>query len=150
MGKIANLVKRLEKFNPDEVLQDVLKDTKLPEQLVKDRLNKTGTRSTGQKIKTKRAKRGVYANATIFIKMRKGQPYDRVTLKDTGEFQKSFEKKLLKDAFQITGNSDKKDGMIEDNIDFENVLNLSTDENSKLVKEIRPDYVKATRKAVGF
>lgn len=149
MGKLAELQKRLEKFDPDEVLNDVLKDTDKPETLIKDRLNKKGERSTGEKIKTKRAHRGVYANTTIFLKIKKGQPYDRVTLKDTGDFQKSFEKKLLKDALQIEGNSDKPDGKIEDNVDLTNVLNLSNNEISELVKEIKPTYIQAVRDIIG-
>ena len=150
MGKLANLIKTFEKFDPDKALNEVLKDTKKPEELIKKRLNEKGLRSTGEKIKTKRAKRGVYANRTIFEKIRKGQPYDHVTLKDTGAFQKSFEKQLLKDAFQVKGDSDKKDGLIEDNVDFTNILNLSDSEISELVKEIKPDYIKEVRQTVGL
>lgn len=149
MGKLSDLLKRLEKFDPDEVLNDVLKDTDKPEELIKERLNTKGERSTGEKIKTRRAKRGVYANYTIFEKIRKGQPYDKVTLKDTGAFQKSFEKELVKQAFAIKADSEKKDGEIEDNVDLKNVLNLSKDEISKLVDEIKPDYVQKVREAIG-
>lgn len=150
MSKLENLQKALQKVDYDSILNDVLKDTNTPEELVKKRLNEKGERSTGVKIKTKRAHRGVYANATIFIKMRKGQPYDRVTLKDTGDFHKSIEKKLLKDAFNLEGDSEKPDGNIEDNVDLTNVLNLSDDELTELVKEIRPDYIQKIRNTIGI
>jgi len=153
MGSLKNLQKRLEKFDPEKVFTEVLSETEKPEELVKERLNKTGTRSTGEKIKTYSAERygkGVYMPFTIAMKKSKGQPTNRVTLKDTGAFQKSFEKKLLKDAFQIEGESKKPDGEIEDNIDFTNVLNLSKNEIKELVKEIKPLYIQEVRAVVGL
>jgi len=153
MGSLKNLQKRLEKFDPEKVFTEVLSETEKPEELVKERLNKTGTRSTGEKIKTYSAERygkGVYMPFTIAMKKSKGQPTNRVTLKDTGAFQKSFEKKLLKDAFQIEGDSKKPDGEIEDNIDFTNVLNLSKNEIKELVKEIKPLYIQEVRAVVGL
>jgi len=153
MGSLKNLQKRLEKFDPEKVFTEVLEETEKPEELVRERLNKTGTRSTGEKIKTYSADRygkGVYMPFTIAMKKSKGQPTNRVTLKDTGAFQKSFEKKLLKDAFQIEGESKKPDGEIEDNIDFTNVLNLSKNEIKELVKEIKPLYIQEVRAVVGL
>jgi hypothetical protein len=66
-----------------------------------------GEDSTGDSI-------GEYSNATIFGtvnfkgKIQKGQPYDRVTLKDTGDFYKSFSCKYLSGGdgeIQITANT---------------------------------------------
>jgi hypothetical protein len=44
---------------------------------------------------------GGYTTRTIQIKQRKGQPTDRVTLKDTGEFYKSFSVDVFRDEFVI-------------------------------------------------
>lgn len=38
-----------------------------------------------------------YAANTIAIKKRKGQPYDRVTLRDTGEFHRAFRLQVIGD-----------------------------------------------------
>ena len=153
MGKLSELQKRLEKFDPNEILNEVLKDTKKPEELVKERLNEEGKDSKGRKLRTYGAKgfgKGVYTPYTTMLKKQKGQPFDRVTLKDTGAFQKSFEKILLKEAFNIEGNSKKDNGEIEDNVDLTNVLNLSKNELSELVNEIKPDYIEAVRQSIGL
>jgi tRNA U34 5-carboxymethylaminomethyl modifying enzyme MnmG/GidA len=153
MASLKSLQERLNKFDPEKTFTEVLKDTEKPEDLIKERLNKTGTRSTGEKIKTYSAEqfgKGVYMPFTIAMKKSKGQPTDRVTLNDTGKFQKSFEKKILKDAFTIEGDSKKPDGEIEDNIDFTNVLNLSKDEIKELVTEIKPLYIQEVRAVVGL
>lgn len=42
-----------------------------------------------------------YANSTIAYKKRKGQPYDRVTLRDTGEFYKKMYAKADNDKIFI-------------------------------------------------
>ena len=153
MGSLKSLLEKVSAFDPEKTFTEVLKDTDKPEELIKERLNKTGTRSTGEKIKTYSAERygkGVYMPFTIAEKKKKGQTTDRVTLNDTGKFQKSFEKKLLKEAFQIEGDSKKPDGDIEDNIDFKNVMNLNKDEIKELVKEIKPLYIKEVRAFVGL
>jgi exonuclease V gamma subunit len=133
-------------------LKDVLSTTDKPENLIRQRLNARGLRSDGTKIVTKKARKygkGVYTPYTIFLKKQKGQEYRHVTLKDTGEFQKSFEKKFIKDALNIKANSQKEDGDISETVDLTNVLNLSGNEITELVKEIKPDFIKETRKAIG-
>ena len=55
---------------------------------------------------------GKYSNYTINIKKEKGQPTDRVTLKDTGEFYKSFRVRWIASGngmIQITANTMKED-----------------------------------------
>lgn len=62
---------------------------------------------------------GEYSRATIYGtsayegKISKGQPYDRVTLKDTGAFYESFSMKLTNDGFIISANTIKGGGSIE-------------------------------------
>ena len=48
-----------------------------------------------------------YTARTIQIKQRKGQPYDRVTLRDTGEFYKSLHVEFDDDGFYVTSTDDK-------------------------------------------
>lgn len=151
MGKLTNLHKALVSYDPDKILSGVLKDNEdFINDLVRDRLNEKGEDSTGKKLKTKRAKRGVYANRTIFDKIKKGQPYKHVTLKDTGAFQKSFELQIKKEMFNIKSDTEKEDGKIEDNIDLTNVITLSKQEQTNVVNEIRPDFIQETRKNIGI
>lgn len=152
MGKISDLIKRLSAFDPGKVLSNVL-DTAENEQFiaerVRKRLNERGEDSEGRKLYTDRAKRpAVYSAFTMAMKQMRGQPTDHVTLKDTGSFHKSFELQMLKEAFQITGDSQKPDGDISENVDLTNVLNLSRSEKNEVVDKIKPDYIRATREAV--
>tara|TARA_R110002020_G_scaffold319338_3_gene535237 strand:- start:1599 stop:2048 length:450 start_codon:yes stop_codon:yes gene_type:complete len=58
---------------------------------------------------------GSYAPSTIRIKARKNQPSNRVTLKDTGEFHKSFDVQVKPNAnFTITADTNKGDQDLED------------------------------------
>jgi hypothetical protein len=50
---------------------------------------------------------GEYAPSTIAIKKRKGQPTDRVTLKDTGDFYKDFDIIVDEEGFIITNVNEK-------------------------------------------
>jgi len=47
-----------------------------------------------------------YAYSTYLVKKRKGQPYDRVTLKDTGDLYKSIKVDAQINSFIISTNSD--------------------------------------------
>ena len=48
-----------------------------------------------------------YTTRTMQIKQRKGQPYDRVTLRDTGEFYSSLHVEFDDDGFYVTSTDDK-------------------------------------------
>ena len=48
---------------------------------------------------------GDYAPITKFLKAQKGQPFDRITLKDTGDFYDSFSVEALQDAIIIEADS---------------------------------------------
>lgn len=153
---------KIQKLKPEKVLDDVLKkNDKFITDEVKYRLNEKGERSTGEKIYTYKAivegKRDVYAYATIVGvpgrfkgKKEKGQRYDNVTFKDTGKFQKSFELQLQKTFFNIKGDSKKKEGDIDRNVDMTNVLNLSNEEKSNIVNEIKDDYISGIRQAINI
>jgi len=57
---------------------------------------------------------GPYAPITVAIKRTEGQPFDRVTLKDTGDFYKSFDVVPLKDGFEIVADTIKEGQNLED------------------------------------
>lgn len=54
-----------------------------------------------------------YKPFTIAIKKEKGQPYDRVTLKDTGEFHRSIFVRFQGDNVIIDSNSDLRDKLVQ-------------------------------------
>lgn len=54
-----------------------------------------------------------YTPYTVRIKQEKGQPYDRVTLRDTGDFQKSFEVVFEPVGFYITATDYKTQDLVD-------------------------------------
>ena len=53
-----------------------------------------------------------YAQFTVYAKRSKGQPSDRVTLRDTGDFHGSFFVKFGKDGFVIDATDSKRDKLV--------------------------------------
>jgi len=159
VGKLANLQKNLSKFDPDEVLNRVLKIKEVDAYikfLIQDRLQELGEDSKGKKIRTYSAIEqnagNVYSVNTIRGtkaykgKIQKKQPYDRVTLKDTGKFYKGWQLQLLKELFFVESMAEE----IKENVDITNVITLSDDEKKDLVNKIYPFYLQETRKAIGL
>jgi hypothetical protein len=64
-----------------------------------------GIRSTGTEIKP------LYAPLTILIKDQKGQPTDRVTLKDTGEFYAGVFVDVNSETFEIDSTDEKSEAL---------------------------------------
>lgn len=54
-----------------------------------------------------------YKDSTIEIKKSKGQPYDRVTLKDTGAFWDSINVNVATDTFLIDASDSKTQGLVK-------------------------------------
>ena len=67
--------------------QEIIKETIIDLNTV-DQLYEKGIGSDGIRLDEKRG--AGYSQLTIYLKNRKGQPTDRITLKDTGDFYRSF------------------------------------------------------------
>lgn len=90
----------------------------------------------------------VYSLYTIKIKKSKGQPINKVTLKDTEDFYKTFKVKILSNGYEITANFQKSNGNIKDNFasDYD-FLGLTETSLYELVYEfIYPELSKLIRK----
>lgn len=66
----------------------------------------SGINSSGQEIVPE------YTSLTKFLKAEKGQPFDRVTLLDTGAFYNAFEVEVFEDAFTIENMDEKRDQLV--------------------------------------
>ncbi len=66
-----------------------------------------GIRSTGTEIKP------AYAPVTVLIKDQKGQPTDRVTLKDTGDFYDSIDVDANSQTYELVANDAKADQLMD-------------------------------------
>ena len=88
-----------------------------------------GLRSDGSEIEPS------YTRLTKQIKSEKGQPYDRVTLKDTGSFYKKTFIKLDPDGFEFDSADPKRDELVEK---YKEAIFGLTDENkAKLSRRLK-------------
>jgi len=69
-------------------------------ELKQERLYERGTDSNGASL-------GDYSDYTVEIKREKGQRYDHITLRDTGEFYESFTVTVVKDGIVLDANPNK-------------------------------------------
>lgn len=86
MDALIKLLKRFEKLKGDEILVKIYSpkfQKEVIEYNTKDQLFNQGIDSNGKVLPP-------YAPSTIAYKRQRGQPTDRTTLKDTGEFYGSF------------------------------------------------------------
>lgn len=113
------------------------------EETIRTRLYVKGTRGDDSKILTRNPAPGEpYAASTIKRKQRKGQPTDRVTLKDTGDFYATISAQASESFVSIEGDTDK----FTSAVDPEGVLDLTTSEwdtiNAKVVDYITSEIRK--------
>lgn len=136
-GSLKNLIFRLRKFKDilhQELREEILENKPVIIRMVtENQLYERGV--NGQNIFI--ASYQPYAPRTIQNKIRKGQPTDRVTLKDTGEFYKSFDVVFDENGFYITSNDDKAKYLIEKY--GRTIFRLTDDNLTTLLQEyVRP------------
>ena len=106
-ASIRNLVYRLRKFKDilsEELKDEIMKHEDVIVQMVaRDQLYEQGVEGRGISIMDYQP----YTARTIKIKQKKGQPYDRVTLRDTGEFHSSLHVEFDDEGFYVTSTDDK-------------------------------------------
>jgi len=81
----------MSKVDATPIIQSILQDAELQKHIIYlntiDQLFEKGEDSLGRKLEDVG---GSYSPYTIMKKLEKGQPFDRVTLKDTGEYYDSY------------------------------------------------------------
>ena len=88
---------------------------------------------------------GDYATKTKLYKRQQGQPIDRVTLKDTGEFYRSFRAEVQYNGdIIITANTIKEGEDLQQRWG-KGILGLNKQSKEKLQNEIRDDIIREVR-----
>lgn len=106
MGIIDDLIKRVMLFNDGltsgEFIKEIVEENEafIVELNSQDQLFEKGITSTGVSI----ADYAPYSEVTIEIKQQKGQPVNRVTLRDEGDFHASFALKIDNEQFEVVAN----------------------------------------------
>jgi len=147
MLDFTNILRHFESFDESEMVSTAMSYAdELAVKLNQNQLQ-SGTDSDGNILSTYKAENtNVYANYTISIKKAKGQPTNKVTLKDTGEFYDSMELEsdsqlLAKETageYRIIANFEKDGENIGDNLNVSNVLGLTEQNKDTVTEFIRP------------
>lgn len=139
--RVGNNLKRLDyskilnNILKDEAVQKYILDLNREKQLFKDGIN-----ILGEKLRSDLARFGqVYSNNTINIKTEKGQPTNRVTLKDTGEFYSTFFLKTNPFDFTIEADTIKDGEDLQDR--FPDILGLAEENKNLLVIYIQDELI---------
>jgi hypothetical protein len=133
MGKFRDLANKLKLVTIDSQEKDLLAIIRKHEAAAVD-LNISqmlaGETSDGDKITPE------YSMLTVEIKKSKGQPSDRVTLKDEGDFQQGMFMEAEK--FPVTFNSkDRKAGPLSEK--YDGIFGLTKPNLKDFASEIKPD-----------
>ena len=144
LAAIRNLKKRFEGFeaNINETVRQALQDNEdwLVDLNAFSQLYEKGVNALGVEI----ASYEPYSLYTVSVKGMLGQPTDRVTLRDTGDFHGSFYVIYREDEFEITASDDKREALV--NRYGPEIFGL-TPENMAVVRDeiVRPHLEKMLR-----
>lgn len=136
MNIIDQKIKKLEEFQDNQnqiVLDSVRNFERLILDMNQDQLEQFGIDSDGKTIKPR------YTPFTVSIKKRKGQPTDRVTLLDTGEFYEEFFVVYGSDYFAIGSYNEKAAAL---RLKYgDDIFGLIDNHVQELIKTIHPDIL---------
>ena len=110
-GLIDKFKKVGEELDTGEIAKKIVRDNDniLIDMNAQDQLYAKGVNRLGVRIDEYKP----YRPLTIQVKIEKRQPYDRVTLKDTGEFYDSFYVETAEDRFYIKASDEKTNWLIK-------------------------------------
>jgi hypothetical protein len=137
MEALENLLKRIMKISIFKVLDVVIRKNNLSHLIIELNTEKQlfdkGVDSLGFKIEPP------YTPFTRSIKKRKGQPTNRVTLKDTGDMYKTWEVKMIGNVITIEAD------LIKDGFNLEekygvNIIGLTDESLQVFIEAVKKDF----------
>ena len=137
--KLVKNLKRLKNGGIDDVARKLIVSNKkeVTDLNTKKQLFDKGINSDGTEVEPE------YKKTTISIKERKGQPTNRVTLKDTGSFHKKFYVDSKKKSFTLDSKDSKRDDLVDKY--GERIFGLTQKSRSSLSRTLKKDLVKRVK-----
>ena len=140
MDDFKRLLNNINKLDIDDIFNQLWKDNKTQNFIIQlntegqptSQLFKFGVDSLGVSL-------GEYADFTIQKKIEDGQLFDRITLKDTGDFYETFIVRPLKKGFSMRANPDKEDNNLFDEFGSE-IVGLTKENEVILAAFIEKDF----------
>lgn len=149
MSLISDLKNRVERFDKElsngVILKSIIEENEayIVGLNVDEQLYEQGVNNLGVEIMDY----APYSPLTIEIKRQKGQPTDRVTLYDTGEFHASFYLEIDNKQFEVKAH-DEKTGLLMKKYGRQ-ILGLATESLKQLIWDyIFPDLMNETKKQI--
>lgn len=140
MTTIQDMLARVERVKVEQIAASAIEETAyLYEDLNAQQMD-AGLTGEGDDIKP------FYTPLTVMIKESKGQPADRVTLKDTGEFHRRIEAKVVGSVIRIQS-TDEKAAELEDKYGKE-IYGLGGEFKEEYLTVLEPATVDALKKEV--
>ena len=146
-ASLRNLEYRFRAFkdNLPYMLEDIIREKEdvIVSAIANDQLYRRGINGKGKKI----MEYAPYAERTIKIKKKKGQPTTRVTLRDTGDFHKSMFVVFDSEGFYVTASDDKTEKLIAKYGD--EIFRLTDKNFTRIIRShVRKELVKRIKRAV--
>ena len=162
MPTFSEIGNKLVKIDTNKIAETIFKKPDVIKWIlgsITGRLFKTGIAGDGTRLKTDESiGAAVYSSFTIGLKREDGQPTNKVTLKDTGEFYDSFHIFARNTYFEIVAQFEKEEGNIYDNFTFlfqnedefiEAITSMTVEEFENLLfKEVYEDVLKEFKKQI--
>lgn len=137
---LGNFIYRLRKYKDildDELRDEIIRNKEvILKMITEEQLYNLGIEGRGIEIWSYQP----YTASTIRRKHKKGQPYDRVTLKDTGKFYSSLDIQFDNSGFYVTSSDEKANILLKR---YGKTIFRLTDENLKILLN---DYIKPSLK----
>lgn len=148
MWNLELFANNLRKLSKDKATKEVISSKEIQMEAIhlnKDiQLFEKGVDVFGNGMRSRRARPSeVYTDFTIAMKKEKGQPYDRVTMRDTGLLYSTFKTKIVALELMLSANTIKEGKDLQKA--FGQFVGLDEYSIEKLVEKSKPiifDYVK--------
>lgn len=130
-GVILDFCDKVKQLDSQKIMSEVFNDKDLQADIID--LNQSQLYNKG--IQSDGTPTGTYTKKSIEFKKFKGQPYDHVTLKDTGEFYSTMNVKPDGDGFVINADMVKDDQDLSER--WDKALGLTDESISEIIPEAR-------------
>ena len=135
---LRNKAKAVKRLNEKQLLRLLFFDKQLQKFVLDlnriEQLYRRGIDSNGESLESIG---GAYSELTVALKNQKGQPTDRVTLKDTGDFYESFELIVKGDSIEIAADPVK--GGVSLEIRWgDDIIGLAETSIEALIEKLKP------------
>lgn len=138
MKRLNDLILKFTSVPYENIIRDVVEENKTEVEDKQIKQLEAGQNPDGSRITPE------YSDLTIELKKMKGQPYDKVTLYDTGDFYRGIKLDLASDSFTLDSSDSKTDDLVDK---YGDVFGLTNEHKQELINDVfRPNAIDKVRK----